>query len=278
MSKMTNRIKESYHETKKSTLSVYLVLRFLVIVSLILQFIHGNWGNVFLCILTLFLFLIPFFINTKLKITLPNTLEIIILLFIFSAEILGEIQNFYGIFKHWDTILHTLNGFLCAAIGFSLIDILNQNERFHMSLSPIFVALVAFCFSMTIGVLWEFFEYGSDRFFQTDMQKDRIVQSISSVSLNPEGKNVPIIIESIDHTILYSKMPNGQLLQTKIENGYLDIGIQDTMKDLLVNFVGAVVFSIIGLLYIKNRDEYKFAERFIPILRKKKAENSKKIE
>ena len=113
-------------KNKKITATVFLVLRVLVIITMILQFLKGNYENVFMCLLTLILFAIPIIIDQKLNIKLPNTLEIIIFLFIFSAEILGEVQNFYGVFKHWDTILHTLNGFLCAAIGFSMIDILNR--------------------------------------------------------------------------------------------------------------------------------------------------------
>ena len=133
-----------YGRNKKRDITVYIVLRSLVIITMIVQFLHGNFENVFLCILTLILFTIPIIIDQKLNIKLPSALEIIIFLFIFSAEILGEINNFYGQFKNWDTILHTINGFLCAAIGFSLIDILNRSERFHTKLSPIFVALVAF--------------------------------------------------------------------------------------------------------------------------------------
>lgn len=261
---MFSRIKSFYKESDKSTLTVYVVLRFFVIVSMILQILHHNWGNVFLCVLTLILFTIPYFIDKAFKITLPDVLEIIIFLFIFSAEILGELQNFYGLFKHWDTILHTINGFLCAAIGFSLIDILNRSNRFHIQLAPIFVALVAFCFSMTVGVLWEFFEFGADNFLKTDMQKDRVVQEISTVTLHPEGKNEPVVLEGIQNTVITYTDKDGNLQEAVIEGGYLDIGIKDTMKDLLVNFVGAVVFSIIGMLYIKNRDEYKFAENFIP--------------
>ena len=139
---------------------------------MITSFIRKDFSSVFLCGLTLILFLIPFWINAKLNIDIPNVMETIIFLFIFSAEILGEINNFYGNIPYWDTILHTLNGFLCAAIGFSLIDILNNSEKFHIKLSPVFVALVAFCFSMTIGVLWEFFEFGADQIFKYDMQKD----------------------------------------------------------------------------------------------------------
>ena len=221
---------------------------------------------IFMAVLTLLLFLIPFFIDRRLNIKLPNALEVMILLFIFSAEILGEIQNFYGIFRHWDTILHTINGFLCAAIGFSLIDILNRSQKFHTKMKPIFVALVAFCFSMTIGVLWEFFEFGMDEIIKTDMQKDRIATVISSVALNEEKENVPIVIKSIEETKIYGEIDN-EKTEITIKGGYLDIGLKDTMKDLLVNFVGAIIFSCIGLLYIKDRDEYRFAENFIPIMK-----------
>jgi hypothetical protein len=271
LNKFINEIEDSY--TKKYTkteFTIYIVLRILVIAVMIRQIFTANWNNVFLCVLTLFLFLLPTIIQRSLNVTLPNTLEIIILLFIFSAEILGEINNFYGLFKHWDTILHTINGFLCAAIGFSLIDLLNRTERFHITLSPIFVALVAFCFSMTIGVLWEFFEFGVDKILKMDMQKDEIVSSISSVSLDPDNHNKPIVINNIKSTAIYSVDNQGNTLVTTIPNGYLDLGLNDTMIDLLVNFIGASLFSILGLLYIKDRDEYKFVEHFLPILRKKK--------
>lgn len=253
----------------KINIIVYLVLRFLVIICMVEQAIKGNWHSVALCFLTLILFTLPTIASRTFKVKLPTTLEIIVYLFIFAAEILGEIQNFYGVFKHWDTMLHTLNGFLSAAVGFSLIDILNRTERIHIKMTPVFVALVAFCFSMTIGVLWEFFEFSADRYFNTDMQKDRVVDKISSVELNKENKNDPIIIDNINKTIIYSNNKK----ETVIEDGYLDIGIIDTMKDLIVNFIGAIVFSILGFLYIKDRDEYKFIERFLPVMKKFKEEN-----
>ena len=226
--------KDKVKKYRKRDLTVYIVLRLLVIITIVVQAIRGNFENVFLCILTLILFTIPSIIDKKLNIKLPNALEVIILLFIFSAEILGEIQNFYGIFKFWDTMLHTINGFLCAAIGFSMIDILNRSPRFHLKMSPLFVALVAFCFSMTIGILWEFFEYGSDVFFKTDMQKDRITSSIASVEINESRKNIPIKINNIEKEVI-SYYENGELKQRVIERGHLDIGLKDTMKDLFVN-------------------------------------------
>ena len=262
MGKYINRIKLKYKETGKKSLLVYLILRVLVIVCMVLQVIRGEWNNAVLCALSLLLFTIPTLIEDRLKITLPSLLEAIIYLFIFSAEILGEINNFYGIIPYWDTVLHTLNGFLAAGIGFSLVDLLNQNSK-SINLSPLFVAIVAFCFSMTIGVLWEFFEFGADTYLKTDMQKDKKVSSISSVTLEPEGKNKPVVVDNIGKTVIYSKK-DGEIKETVIDGGYLDIGIKDTMKDLIVNFIGAVTFSIIGFLYIKNRKKYRFATNFIP--------------
>ena len=248
-------------EFKKKTgvAILYIVLRILVITVLVAQFLNGNFENVFLCVLTLVLFLVPTFIERKIHIDLPDTLEVIILLFIFAAEILGEIRAYYIHFPYWDTMLHTISGFLVAAIGFSMIDILNRSERVSFNLAPIFVGLFAFCFSMTVGVLWEFFEFGMDRYMGFDMQKDTIIEEVTSVKLNPEGKNVPatVPIESI--------VVNGEEWDL---GGYLDIGIIDTMKDLFVNFIGAVVFSIIGIVYIKGRGKGRFARRFIPTLKR----------
>ena len=249
-------------KAKKGLSTVYFILRLSVVLVMIAQFFNGNFQNVFLCILTLVLFLLPSFIERRLNIDVPDTLEVIILLFIYAAEILGEIRAFYITFPYWDTLLHTLNGFLCAAIGFSLADILNREERVALSLSPFFMAIVAFCFSMTIGVLWEFFEFFMDQVFRLDMQKDWVVDTISSVMLDPAGGNDPVRISGITDVILVM----GDEQQALGLGGYLDIGIVDTMKDLLVNFVGAVIFSIIGYFYVKGQGQGKFARRFIPRL------------
>lgn len=246
---------------KRTVAAVYFTLRFLVIAVMVAQFFNGDFESVFLCGLTLVLFLLPTVFERALMIDLPNTMEIIIMLFIFAAEILGEISSFYTTFKGWDTILHTLNGFLCAAIGFALVDMLNRTEKFSLSLSPVFMSIVAFCFSMTIGVLWEFFECGMDQLMALDMQKDAVVHSISSVMLDPTGKNNRVLIADIVDTIVVTG--DGRQISLGL-GGYLDIGLLDTMKDLAVNFVGAVVFSIIGYFYVKTRGQGKFASRFIP--------------
>ena len=206
-----------------------------VVLSIIRQFFLGNYHNMFLGVLTLILFMIPKVIEMRLGVSIPAGLEAIILIFIFSAEILGENNAFYVKIPIWDTMLHTTNGFLMAAIGFAMIDIFNRSEKFSIKMSPYFVAFVAFCFSMTVGVLWEFFESSMDWFFQTDMQKDWILPAISSVKLNPNGENVPVKM------VIDSVVINGQEWNL---GGYLDIGIVDTMKDLMVNFIGAVVFPL----------------------------------
>ena len=254
-------IKMEIREHKSSSI-VYFTLRALVILTMILQIFNRNYENVFLCILTLALLIVPSFIQVEFKIELPTTLEIIILVFIFSAEILGEIKSFYIVFPMWDTILHTLNGFLAAAIGFSLVAILNNNDRLQFKMSPVFMALVAFCFSMTIGVLWEFFEFGMDHLIGTDMQKDTVINYITSVALDPTNSNRPVTMSGINDVIV-----NGQALGL---GGYLDIGLIDTMEDLFVNFIGAVVFSIFGYFYVKKRGKGRFVKRFIPKPKDKK--------
>ena len=256
--KYFKNLKKTINNTSKATLFVYITLRILIILCLIREFFNGNYQNALLCVLSFILFLLPSFIERKFKIDLPNILETIIYIFIFSAEILGEINNFYGTFSNFDNLLHTLNGFLAASIGFSLIYLLNENID-SFKLSPLFVSIVSFCFSMTIGVCWEFFEYGMDNIFRLDMQKDEIVYNINTVTLDPEKNNNVVKINDIEYTILYDKS-NKELVKL---DGYLDIGLNDTMKDLIVNFFGALVFSIFGYLYILNKDKYTIAGKFI---------------
>lgn len=257
------RLKETIHK-QPTVFAVYVALRLIVLAELVMSIIRGEYESAFICLLVLALFILPFFIQQNFGIQLPSVLEIIILLFIFAAEILGELECYFITYPNWDSMLHTTTGFLCAATGFALIDILNRNSRIKFQLSPVYVALAAFCFSMTVGVLWEFFEFGMDRVFHLDMQKDTVVQSITSVMLDPTNSNTPITIDGI-----HSVAVNGTDLGF---DGYLDIGLYDTMEDLFVNFIGALVFSFIGYFYIKRRGEGKIAKAFIPTITEPKPE------
>ncbi|WP_202615271.1 hypothetical protein [Traorella massiliensis] len=251
----------------KSTFIVYSVLRLAVIAVGILQFFNGNYENVFLCILTLILLMVPSFIQLTFKVELPTTLEIIILLFIFAAEILGEIDDYYLLFPFWDTMLHTINGFLAAAIGFSLVTLLNDSEKIQFELSPIFVVIVAFCFSMTIGVVWEFFEFGMDQIFGMDTQKDTIIHILNSVSISADGSMTTF--RDIGNVVI-----DGTALPI---HGYLDIGLIDTMQDLIVNFIGASVFSVFGFFYIKFKGKINLVNRFIPTKKSKDRDYLEKV-
>lgn len=250
-------LQEAWAEHRGLTI-VYCLLRVIVIEALIVAVFRGEWESVFICVLTLVLFMLPSIIEKRLRVDLPDTLEIVILFFIFATQILGELRAWYVRFQGWDTLMHTTNGFICAAIGFCLVDLLNRDERIGVSLSPLYLSLVAFCFSMTIGVLWEFFEFGMDFFFQQDMQKDTVIHTISSSLLDPTMSNRPVLIQGIEEVLV-----NGEPLGI---DGYLDIGLYDTMKDLFVNFIGAVTFSVIGFFYTRSHGKGQFARRFIPVV------------
>lgn len=269
---MFKRLKKQYQESNKKVFIIYLLLRIYVITVMILQIFNKNWDSVFYCVLTLFLFTLPQFVSKSFKIALPGFLEIIIYLFIFAAEMLGELANFYNNVSNWDTMLHTVNGFLCAAIGFALIDILNKSNKVKTHMTPIFVTFVSFCFSMTVGACWEIIEYSCDMISKSDMQKDKLVTNISTVYLNPEGANKAVQVNDIKYTIIWYDTDGDGVADESItiNGGYLDIGIHDTMKDIIVNLIGAVVFSIFGFLYIKNREKYAFLENLMPTLKDEK--------
>lgn len=253
---------ERYKKIKFRNVSVYLVLRFLIILTIIFSILNKEYGNVFTACLALLLFTIPTLINTKSNINLPSMLESIIYIFIFSAQILGEIRDFYITFPYWDTLLHTINGFIFAGIGFSLIELLNRSEKAKIYLSPIYISVVAVLFSVSIGAFWEMFEYSLDIYTNTDTQKDTIVTDVYSVSLSEENKVAKV--KNIESTTI--KYEDGELLV--IEDGYLDIGVIDTMNDMIVNFIGALVFSVFGYFYEKGVSEYAFAKNFIPTKKK----------
>lgn len=235
------------------------VLAFFVVLTMIRAAFMHRFENIFVCVLALILFALLSIIEKQLAIDIPPLMEGIIYCFIYAAEILGEINSFYTIIPGWDTMLHTINGFLVAAVGFCLVDLFNRSERFTFRLSPLFLALVAFCFSMTVGVLWEFFEFTCDQVMHTDMQKDYVVHEINSVSLNPDGLNTPI------HVPIENVIVNGEDWTEEL-GGYLDIGLIDTMKDLQVNCIGAIAFSVIGFFYVKHRGKGKVAAAFIPVV------------
>lgn len=236
----------------------WLVLRFLVLVALVRSAMQGYYENVFTCLLVLALFMLPSIIQQRLGVSFPSALQIVILCHIFASEILGELACYYVNVPFWDTIMHTVWGFLCAAVGYALVDILNRNNPGRFHLSPAYLAIVAFCFSMTIGVLWEFIEFAADRLFLMDMQKDTVITQFSSVLLDATHSNIPVPVTGISDVAV-----NGESLGL---GGYLDIGLFDTMEDLFVNFLGAVTFALIGYFDARKHAGHGVSTRFIPRL------------
>ena len=238
----------------RSSLVVYLILRTLVILVLVRQIMMQNYENIFVCLLTLLLLLVPSFVQLTFKVELPIFLEILILVFIYAAEILGEIDNYYFSIPYWDTILHTINGFVCAAVGFSMVSLLNKSEKIQFFVSPLFLAIVSFTFSMTIGVLWEFFEFSMDQLFAMDTQKDTLITSIHSAGVDE-------ILPPCEENDIHEVTVNGEVIS---DQGYIDIGLIDTMEDLFVNFVGATTFSLFIYFYARNKERFTFLQNFIP--------------
>ena len=241
---------------------LYSILRLLVVLIAIRTIMLHNYEATITCVLVLALFFVPTLLEETLKIKIPALFEGIIYCFIFAAEILGELGHFYTQIPIWDTMLHTLNGFLFAAVGFSTVDLLNRTNK-NVKLSPLYLTMVAFCFSMTIGVLWEFFECGADIFLGQDMQKDFVVDHFQSVSLDPSHSQQVIHVDDITGTVIQTAP--GETFT--IKGGYLDIGILDTMKDLLVNFIGAIVFCSFGFAFLKYGQKRKVATSVVEGLR-----------
>ena len=259
--KALNRYLKRLHERiqdNRAVFIVYTLLRLMVLAALIRSLVIHNYEGAVTCLLTLALLLIPSFLEGALKIQIPPLLEGILYCFIFAAEILGELDHYYTTIPIWDTMLHTLNGFLFAAVGFSTVDLLNRNSK-NFKLSPLYLTLVAFCFSMTIGVLWEFLECGADLFLGADMQKDFIIRNFQSCKLDPTMSQQAIhVVDAVKTQITTA---SGQIYE--IEGGFLDIGIRDTMKDLGVNFIGAVVFCIFGFIYLRNEAKAKISAKVV---------------
>lgn len=243
----------------KLSFAVYVIMGCLTVAVMVISFLNGHYESVFTAFLSLTLFLLPTFVEESFRIKLPMALEIIAVFFVFCANILGEIAEFYTLLPFWDDMLHYVSGFIFAAFGFSLVDILNRNTKFDFHLSPIFLSLVALCFAVTVGVVWEFFEFSADTLLHLDMQKDFLVEHIYSAELNPDGQ-APIRIYDIVQTVVTTA--DGTVYTI---DGYLDVGIIDTMKDLFIDFAGAFLFAVIGYFYTAGTSpRARIAKQFVP--------------
>lgn len=232
---------------------VLTILIILVSSCLVTKILNKDLENVSLCILTLFLFAIPYLAKRLFKINISENLEILYFFFIFLTQILGEVYNFYVSLSFWDKLFHATSGFILSSIGFSIIHILNKKNI----PSNLTIILFTFCFSMTCAIVWEFYEFGADTIFNQDMQKDNLVNVLSTKKLITNSKILKI--DDISKTILYDK--NGKEL-LKID-GYLDIGIKDTMQDLLAGLIGTLIYTILAYIHIKDNSKLSCINKVI---------------
>ena len=173
----------------------YMVYRFFIFIALVGSLLMGNFLNAGIAVLTFIITLIPPIIEKKLKIHYPSEFEITIMIFIYLSLVLGSIGKFYDRFPWWDLMLHTLSGVLIGLFGFSLVYILNRSSWKKIKLSRAFVALFAFCFAVSLGTLWEIYEYGFDNLFNWNMQRsglddtmwDLIVDSLGAALVSVSG-------------------------------------------------------------------------------------------
>ena len=250
-------IRDNTTKSDKVSLVTLIVLWGASFVALINSIVLVDWMKIGLAVAALLLYFLPILMKLKWKIHLSAILEITYYLFIFASMVLGEVFAFYGPYPFWDIILHFLSGFMLAGIGFSLIRNVKKDR-----VSKILVLIFAFCFSVTLGTIWECVEFTFDTTIRTDAQKDAHLQSISTITMQRDGGNQPVKIDNIDNIDINLK--NGETI--KIEEGYLDIGLMDTMKDILINIAGAVLFCFVGAIQVQN-DKKGFVDNFAVTLK-----------
>lgn len=226
---------------------IRIILSIIVIIVLVRQIMLKDWFMVFSCLYTLITFSIPTIFDKKFKIKFPFVLEIAIYLFVFAAEIIGEVGAYYITVSWWDDLLHTTSGMLLTSVGLFLISLLGKKNK-KLYLPTFYKVLTAFCFSATILVLWECFEFGMDNFFGTDMQKDTIITTINSVNLNKKRLN-----SSVELKVTSLEVNDEDWI--KEYNGYIDIGLYDTMYDLLDGLMGTLLYSIFSYLYLNKKQK-----------------------
>lgn len=165
------------------------------------------------CVLGLISINLPSLLAKRFKFEIPVVLYALFSIFLYCAIFLGEVRSFYYVIPYWDSILHCFSSLMLGFFGFMVITIINRNENTLFNLSPFFVAFFAFCFAVTIGSLWEIYEFTFDGLLGLNMQKFMLA----------------------DGTMLVGRE-----------------ALRDTMKDIIVDSIGAFISSTVGYISIKH--------------------------
>lgn len=215
------------------------------VLSFITLLCTNSTANLWHCLAEMLLVCLPAGVGVALQFRM-NTVVYFFLHFYAISPLLGEMYHLYHVFPWWDDLLHITGGVVFAFFGIFLVKFFND----HREISLKFCALFALCFSIALSTVWELYEFGCDRIFNTDMQKDTVVTSIDSYFLSDERGEIGRL-ESIENVTV-----DGVALDVE---GYLDIGLNDTMRDLLCAFLGSILAVTAFLI---DRDKHPI---FIPI-------------
>ncbi len=166
------------NKNDKLATGIAILFELILISTAIANIASRQWKNLALSLLAIICLILPFIIthiaNIK-NIILPSTFKLITLLFIFSAQYLGEIKKFYNIFWWWDLSLHSICGSYAVIIALHLIpDIIRNKPQITKKRFTLFAAIIAFSFSTTLATLWEIFEFIGDYLFKTNMAQGGI--------------------------------------------------------------------------------------------------------
>jgi uncharacterized membrane protein YjdF len=148
-----------------------LALAAVMTLDLALILLDAQWLNAVLIAAIMALVLAPTLLGERLPLRIPAEFQLLALVFSFAALFLGEVRDYYERFPWWDVALHASSGLLLGIVGFLLAYVLSQNRRVEFHVHPRFVALFAFLFAVSVGALWEIFEFAMDAWFGLDMQK-----------------------------------------------------------------------------------------------------------
>ncbi len=236
-----------------------------VAAATVFEGIERRWNGVVTGVLTLLLLFLPALCELLLSIRLGSYFKITAYLFIFSAGMLGEMADFYGRIPFFDDLLHVISGFLFAALGVAVATICAGRAE-EGTLPALLTASFSVCFSVGVGVLWELFEYAADRILHTDMQKDTLLHALHSVFFSDGTARRVLHIGKIEQSVILAA--DGQ---ETVLFGYLDIGLFDTMNDLVMNLLGAIVFCALLYRYLKGHGG-RLAACFIPAVRRRGVE------
>lgn len=207
------------------------IIKVIVMLLIPLNLIMGKSFITFILLLVLILLLITDYLKNKLGFS--DLTYMLIYIFVISSEILGEVFSFYNKISYFDIIMHTLSGFVAATISVYLLKKLNKSSSRNL------ILIFSFLFAMTSAAIWEITEFTIDRIFHQDMQKDTIIQSITSNIFSPN--NDEPITKNIEHATI------NNIDLTKMYGGYIDIGLYDTIEDIIAASFGSIVFIFITL-------------------------------